>query len=67
MQVPKLLWLKQNMGDKWWRDAERFFDLPDWLVWRATGFPDGPDTRSMCSQAIFIYIYSSNRIWGHFW
>ncbi len=44
MQTPKLLWLKENLPQTW-RRAARFFDLPDFLVYRATGH----DTRSLCS------------------
>lgn len=44
MQTPKLLWLKENLPASWRRTA-RFFDLPDYLTYRATG----DDTRSLCS------------------
>ncbi len=44
MQSPKLLWLKENMRDAF-DHARRFFDLPDYLVYRATG----SDVRSLCS------------------
>jgi FGGY-family pentulose kinase len=44
MQTPKLVWIKRNLPDAWKR-ATRFFDLPDYLTYRATGF----DTRSLCS------------------
>jgi FGGY-family pentulose kinase len=44
MQTPKLLWLKEEMPGSW-RRAARFFDLPDFLVYRATG----TDVRSLCT------------------
>jgi len=44
MQTPKLLWLKENLPATWQRTAH-FFDLPDYLTYRATG----SFTRSLCS------------------
>jgi FGGY-family pentulose kinase len=44
MESPKLLWLKERMPESW-NKAARFFDLPDFLVYRCTG----SDTRSLCS------------------
>jgi FGGY-family pentulose kinase len=44
METPKLLWLKHNLPESW-RRAARFFDLPDFLTYRATG----DDTRSHCT------------------
>jgi len=36
MQTPKLLWLKEHLP-KSFESAWQFFDLPDFLSWRATG------------------------------
>ena len=44
MELPKLRWLKREMPESW-ALATRFWDLPDWLVHRATG----EETRSLCS------------------
>ncbi len=44
MQIPKLLWLQQHKPDTWSR-AAYFFDLPDFLTWKATN----SCSRSLCS------------------
>jgi FGGY-family pentulose kinase len=44
MQTPKLAWLKRHRPESF-RRAARFFDLPDFLSYRATGV----DTRSLCT------------------
>jgi FGGY-family pentulose kinase len=44
MQVPKLLWLKEN-NQSTFDAAEHFFDLADYLTYRATGNA----TRSLCT------------------
>jgi FGGY-family pentulose kinase len=44
METPKLVWLKKRLPDIFNR-AGAFFDLPDFLTWRATG----ADSRSRCS------------------
>ncbi|XP_030607925.1 FGGY carbohydrate kinase domain-containing protein [Archocentrus centrarchus] len=45
MQPPKLLWLKENLKEHCWNKAAHFFDLPDFLSWKATGSL----TRSLCT------------------
>ncbi|MBW4034273.1 MAG: FGGY-family carbohydrate kinase [Proteobacteria bacterium] len=44
MQMPKLLWLREHAPETW-RRAAHFFDLPDYLTFRATG----DASRSLCS------------------
>ena len=45
MQTPKLLWIKNKLP-KVWSKAANFFDLSDFLTWKATG---GSKVRSLCS------------------
>ncbi|RZF45565.1 hypothetical protein LSTR_LSTR010966 [Laodelphax striatellus] len=45
MQLPKLLWLKNNLRENCWDKAGYFFDLADFLTWKATG----SNTRSICT------------------
>ncbi|GIY96292.1 FGGY carbohydrate kinase domain-containing protein [Caerostris extrusa] len=44
MEMPKLLWIKKNLPEQW-QNAGCFFDLPDFLTWKATGSLQ----RSLCS------------------
>lgn len=44
MQIPKLLWLKENLSSTF-ENAAHFFDLADFLTWRATG----DTSRSACT------------------
>jgi ribulose kinase len=37
MQVPKLMWLKNNFGSDYFQKVGHFFDLPDFLTWKSTG------------------------------
>ena len=44
MATPKLLWLKENLPQSWHR-ARHFFDLADFLTWKASG----STARSQCT------------------
>ena len=44
MESPKLSWLRENLPECWKRTC-RFFDLPDFLTYQATG----DETRSLCT------------------
>ena len=46
MQMPKLLWLKRHQPAQWAK-AGYFFDLADFITWRATGM----HARSRCTMA----------------
>ncbi|OJT04419.1 hypothetical protein TRAPUB_4875 [Trametes pubescens] len=46
MEIPKTLWLKRNMKPEYFKRCQ-FFDLPDFLTYRATGY----NRRSCCSVA----------------
>ena len=46
MQMPKLMWLKRRQPEQWAR-AGHFFDLADFITWRATG----SNARSRCTMA----------------
>jgi len=57
MQLPKLLWLKENLPQTW-RSAGLFLDLPDFLSYRATG----SDLRSLCTTTCkWTYVASEER------
>ena len=45
MQTPKLKWIKENQPEIW-KQAGHFFDLSDFLTFKATG---GSLKRSLCS------------------
>ncbi|KAF7732112.1 hypothetical protein EC973_006367 [Apophysomyces ossiformis] len=45
MQIPKILWLKQNVPVQHWNKVGHLMDLPDFLTYRATGCL----ARSTCS------------------
>ncbi|XP_078074619.1 FGGY carbohydrate kinase domain-containing protein isoform X2 [Mustelus asterias] len=63
MQPPKLLWLKEKLRSICWEKAGHFFDLSDFLSWKATG----ATTRSLCSL-VCKWTYSAETGWSDcFW
>ena len=47
MQMPKLLWMKRNFSATKWERIDGFFDLPDFLTWKATGDESRCDQKSI--------------------
>lgn len=45
MEIPKLLWVKENLKEVYENEDVKFFDLADWLVYKSTG----QDIRSLCT------------------
>ncbi|XP_058159483.1 FGGY carbohydrate kinase domain-containing protein isoform X3 [Dasypus novemcinctus] len=78
MQAPKLLWLKENLRETCWDKAGHFFDLPDFLSWKATGVTArvldenslahlNPLPLSLCSL-VCKWTYSAEKGWDDsFW
>ncbi|XP_053549603.1 FGGY carbohydrate kinase domain-containing protein [Bombina bombina] len=63
MQPPKLLWLKENLKQECWDKSGFFFDLPDFLTWKATGV----SARSLCTL-VCKWTYSADSGWDDgFW
>jgi D-ribulokinase len=58
METPKLLWIKRHLPESW-KAAARFFDLPDFLTYRATG----NDTRSLCSTVCKWTYLGHEELW----
>ena len=58
MQLPKLLWLKKNLPETWSKTSH-FFDLPDFLTYKATG----SFVRSLCSLTC-KWTYSQQEKWN---
>lgn len=57
MELPKVLWLKRHLPGQYHR-VWRFFDLADFLVWRATGV----DAASVCTLTCkWNYLAHENR------
>ena len=60
MEMPKLMWLKRHLPESWAR-AGYFFDLADFLTWKATGSP----ARSRCTlTAKWNYLAHENPGWS---
>jgi FGGY-family pentulose kinase len=45
MEPPKLLWIRENLRQSW-KEAKKFMDLADYMVYRASG----ADKRSLCTS-----------------
>lgn len=61
MEVPKLMWLKRNLPDTW-QKASYFFDLTDYLTWRASGSL----ARSTCTLTCkWTYLAHKKQGWQH--
>lgn len=59
MQMPKLMWLKRHRPEQWAR-AGYFFDLADFMTWKATG----SQARSRCTiTAKWNYLAHDGRGW----
>ncbi|MDX8531018.1 FGGY-family carbohydrate kinase [Mesorhizobium sp. VK25A] len=58
METPKLLWLKENLPETFAK-ARHFFDLADYLTWRATGSL----ARSVCTLSCKWTYLSHERRW----
>ena len=63
METPKLLWLKRRLPDSF-AAADHFFDLADYLTWRASGSP----ARSTCTVTCKWTYLAHERRWdpGYF-
>jgi D-ribulokinase len=59
MQTPKLLWLRENMPECY-ASAGHFFDLVDYLTWRATGSL----ARSVCTVTCKWTYLAHERRWS---
>src|SRR6266550_3388415 len=59
MEIPKLLWLKRHLSSTY-RSAGHFFDLADYLSFRATGSTE----RSICTLACKWNFLAHERRWS---
>lgn len=60
MEMPKLMWLKRHQPEQWAK-AGYFFDLADFMTWRATG----SNARSRCTMtAKWNYLSHEREPWS---
>ncbi|WP_234186560.1 FGGY-family carbohydrate kinase [Shinella sp. NM-101] len=60
MEMPKLMWLKRHRPEQWAK-AGYFFDLADFVTWRATG----SNARSRCTMAAkWNYLSHDEKPWS---
>jgi FGGY-family pentulose kinase len=60
MEMPKLMWLKRHQPGQWAK-AGYFFDLADFMTWRATG----SNARSRCTMtAKWNYLAHAEKPWS---
>jgi FGGY-family pentulose kinase len=61
METPKLMWLKRNLPNSWSK-AGYFFDLTDFLAWKASG----STARSQCTLTCkWAYLAHEETGWPH--
>lgn len=61
MEIPKLMWLKRNLPDTW-RKAGYFFDLADYLTWRASGSNERSECTLTCK---WTYLAHEDHGWQY--
>ncbi|KAE9524808.1 hypothetical protein AGLY_014858 [Aphis glycines] len=63
METPKILWLKNNLPkNSFWKKVGKFFDLPDFLTWKATNSV----SRSLCT-VVCKWTYCADQAVCGFW